>query len=654
MTRLKWIVRLGILTSVFFCGIALAETSGSSDFPVENGVVINSDNFPDDNFRSIVSGYDTDEDGILSEDEACTVTSINCEYGNIATLVGIEYFTNLHYLYCDYNELSILDVSGNSFLKELHCAGNHLSQLNIDTCTSLETLYCYKNNLTSLDVSNCPALEILDCNTNNIFSLVIGNKPALYHLCFNINQVSELDVSGCPVLENLYGYRNALTSIDLSNNTALVDLSLWANNLTELDVTHNTALESFRCYQNNLSELDVSQNPLLGWLHCEENNLTVLDVSRNTQLYSLGCEGNNIATLDVSNAPTLCSIVANNERLTYNGEYDYLSSRFTFSFDINVTVIANDLISYPIEDIPGSPILTVSTDASSYDYAQAVVLTAAITNADGTIDGLVEAYPNAYIRATLLTDTGSVVSGFIIQETDGILMTCQFPLASDELQAGDYKILVETNVAHLSAVTPSFYYTADKSNVPDSAGCSVSLSLNTASFTLNEKFRMQASVTDATGNPVNGIKVLFEVLDLQHNVVNDFFDDYSGLWNLTTGEGTCTISHTEKMGPGGTLKAGKYIARATISETGLYDEQLFEYTLNELQFPTSLETVEAEAFSGIDCQAVVIPNGCESIGPKAFSNCKSLLYIVIPASVTYIADDAFEGCNEYLVIERIN
>ena len=42
-------------------------------------------------------------------------------------------------------------------------------------------------------------------------------------------------------------------------------------------------------------------------------------------------------------------------------------------------------------------------------------------------------------------------------------------------------------------------------------------------------------------------------------------------------------------------------------------------------------------------QAVIIPDGCQSIGAGAFRNCEDMSLAIIPASVTSIADDAFEN-----------
>ena len=63
-----------------------------------------------------------------------------------------------------------------------------------------------------------------------------------------------------------------------------------------------------------------------------------------------------------------------------------------------------------------------------------------------------------------------------------------------------------------------------------------------------------------------------------------------------------------------------------------------------LTLPAGLITIEEEAFSGLPCEAVIIPDGCTSIGPRAFADCASLVYAEIPSSVISIAEDAFDGC----------
>lgn len=75
-------------------------------------------------------------------------------------------------------------------------------------------------------------------------------------------------------------------------------------------------------------------------------------------------------------------------------------------------------------------------------------------------------------------------------------------------------------------------------------------------------------------------------------------------------------------------------------------------SLSVLRLPIALRTVEENAFEGINSQAVIIPDGCTSIGSRAFANCKNMIYVRIPASVTFIADDAFAGCDQ-VIIDRV-
>jgi len=60
--------------------------------------------------------------------------------------------------------------------------------------------------------------------------------------------------------------------------------------------------------------------------------------------------------------------------------------------------------------------------------------------------------------------------------------------------------------------------------------------------------------------------------------------------------------------------------------------------------PAGTTTIEAEAFRNTDAEYVIVPDGCKTIGSKAFANMSSLKYVQLPASIESIADDAFDGC----------
>ena len=70
----------------------------------------------------------------------------------------------------------------------------------------------------------------------------------------------------------------------------------------------------------------------------------------------------------------------------------------------------------------------------------------------------------------------------------------------------------------------------------------------------------------------------------------------------------------------------------------------------DFTLPNALETIEAEAFTGLPMTIVKCPDGLKSIQSRAFANCNKLIQIYIPKSVTSIASDAFSGCNNEMII----
>ena len=66
--------------------------------------------------------------------------------------------------------------------------------------------------------------------------------------------------------------------------------------------------------------------------------------------------------------------------------------------------------------------------------------------------------------------------------------------------------------------------------------------------------------------------------------------------------------------------------------------------------PADLTAIEAGALTGTDMACIEIPDGCLSIGDRAFAGSPMLQVIVIPASVTDFGADCFVGCHDEFVI----
>ena len=110
--------------------------------------------------------------------------------------------------------------------------GENLTDIDVSNNTQLKNLYCSSNLLTTLDVSRCTQLDQLDCSNNNL---------------------TTLDVSGCTQLTMLHCSENRLSSLDVSKNTQLMRLDCFNNRLSNLDISHNTQLRWLYCHGNNFS-----------------------------------------------------------------------------------------------------------------------------------------------------------------------------------------------------------------------------------------------------------------------------------------------------------------------------------------------------------------------------------------------------------------
>lgn len=194
---------------------------------------INSINFPDANFRAVVSDwYDENGDGYLSTDEVSGVYTMGIsgmlsdtcgDNAQIKDLTGIEYFTDC---------------------KRLRISSLGLEKLDVSELTNLIELTVQGNELTELDLSSNVNLEILNCSGNRL---------------------TFLDISYNGVLSKVHAYANSITGIDFCTNAALTlkDLRVDQNELTELDVSYLSELTKLNCSHNHLRALDLSRNTKL-------------------------------------------------------------------------------------------------------------------------------------------------------------------------------------------------------------------------------------------------------------------------------------------------------------------------------------------------------------------------------------------------------
>lgn len=131
-------------------------------------VTIDSVTFPDANFRNWILAQDYGSDGILTEQEMASVTSIYVDGRGISYLVGIEYFTGLRDLSCENNQLRTLNLRKNTQLTTFRCTNNHIEYLDLTQNDHLEYLIVTGNLLTSVQLNENAPLTHVNVDRNSI------------------------------------------------------------------------------------------------------------------------------------------------------------------------------------------------------------------------------------------------------------------------------------------------------------------------------------------------------------------------------------------------------------------------------------------------------------------------------------------------------
>ena len=157
---------------------------------------------PDANFKAYLVGnsaINTNGDTEIQISEASAFNgAIDCNTQSIASLSGVEAFTNLNILECSFNPITSLDVSQNLALTRLNCGDMQLTSLDVSQNQFLYELYCGHNQLSSLDVSQNPDLVNIGCAHNQLMSLNLSQNPSLYAISCSSNQLTSLDLSQNP------------------------------------------------------------------------------------------------------------------------------------------------------------------------------------------------------------------------------------------------------------------------------------------------------------------------------------------------------------------------------------------------------------------------------------------------------------------------
>jgi hypothetical protein len=221
-------------------------------------------NIPDPVFKALLLGagttntiagqliIDVNNNNEIEQSEALLVSGLVLPPGNIVSLTGIEYFTNLYYLTCYSNLINSADLSASPLLVGLHISNNQLTSLNLTGLTNLEYIFCGGNPLTEVDFSTLTSLQTAYCGQDLHSVLDFSNNP-------NFKYLTAFD---CP----------NLTTIKINNNFSQIFPQTnfshcWDNNpnLVNICVDANevAATQAFLALCNITQPINISTDCIL-------------------------------------------------------------------------------------------------------------------------------------------------------------------------------------------------------------------------------------------------------------------------------------------------------------------------------------------------------------------------------------------------------
>ena len=219
-------------------------------------IAIDSKNFPDANFRKVLTAYSSEKVKnvpVLTEEDIAKITDLGNkkadekfkdEAANLAKVVnfkGIEKLTALKSLIVNNNtqkNFKALDLSENAALTFIDVSGcTNLAKLELPETDAVETLLLQKTAIAAVYVSGYTGLKVLNVSDTKLTALNVSTNTELETLALKNVKVNELYVADNTKLKTLDAANCGLTKIDVSANTLLEDLDVSGNSLITLDLT---------------------------------------------------------------------------------------------------------------------------------------------------------------------------------------------------------------------------------------------------------------------------------------------------------------------------------------------------------------------------------------------------------------------------------
>lgn len=289
-------------------------------------VEINATNFPDATFRELISVYDSNSDGILSDNDITNITVLNIP--SVSSYKGLELLTSLQVcsLRIPPATTNITSISLTQIrIDDNSSRGQDSTLINLTciNCLKLRSIRIpWQYAIETLTVSNCPVLEWLDI--------------------YGAGELHTVTILSCPELKgiNLWGAQK-LKNLDLGNLTKLEVLRFDHANLDSLIIAGCTSLKYLiadAAQLDTITSIDLTGCTSLRILDLSgHHNLTTLTLPFAPDLHTVDLAATGINVINLSNAPILKDLVESYSspiRLDYGASDAFRYGPMTLSDDV--------------------------------------------------------------------------------------------------------------------------------------------------------------------------------------------------------------------------------------------------------------------------------------------------------------------------------
>ena len=291
-------------------------------------VVINSTNFPDENFRAqVAEAFDSDGDGTIS-DEEMEANGGHHNFDRVSNLKGIELLTSI-------TELQIINYPGEPGLTtfdyelpnlhwlEFQDQVGSLTTVDATKCTNLEDFGVIENpaglstlklpsSLKSLNLCYAPLIKTFDPKQfPNLQTMsLLGNTG-----------ITDLDFSDHKSIQNIsvvgYDKPYQLNSLNMVNCPELTNIDIKVCTIKSLTFKSLPEMLSILVYESDITNMLVDDLSQLGSIEAHNNVLGTLTLNNLPAIYGLSCESNKLQTLIIDKCPGMNGINAEHNRLMW-------------------------------------------------------------------------------------------------------------------------------------------------------------------------------------------------------------------------------------------------------------------------------------------------------------------------------------------------